>query len=348
MGPAQAASARLLVVIIATFALLVGCARSGGTGGMTGGSGSGPDEAGATPVRIGLVTKTDTNPYFIRIREAAIATANQWRGAEVIARAGKFDGDNQGQVDAVEELMQAGVRGILITPNNSTGIVDVLRQARARGIVVIALDTETSPIDAVDATFETDNVRAGEGEGSYLKASLGNTPPKIVMLNGSPGSTVDVQRQEGFLKGFGLPPGAPQIVASAVTGADATRAQQAMTALLDQHPDVNAVYTINEPVAEGAYRALVAKGMTEKVKIATIDGSCPGVLSVRANRYVATVMQFPTAMAQEGVNAVMAFATRGVRPPGGVQNTGAEVVANEPGDAVPVHDTGWGLQKCWG
>lgn len=315
---------------------------------MTGGSGRGPDEVGATPVRIGVVTKTDTNPYFIRIREAAIATANQWRGAEVIARAGRFDGDNQGQVDAVEELVRAGVRGVLITPNNSTGIVDVLQRARARGITVIALDTETSPVDAVDATFETDNVRAGELEGVYLKASLGGASPKIVMLNGSPGSAVDIQRQEGFHKGFGLPPGAPQIVASVATGADATRAQQAMTAMLEQHPDINAVYTINEPVAEGALRALVARGMTEKVKLATIDGSCPGVLSVRANRYVATVMQFPTVMAQNGVNAVMEFATRGVRPPAGIHNTGAEVVANEPADAVPVHDTGWGLQKCWG
>jgi ABC-type sugar transport system substrate-binding protein len=69
---------------------------------MTGGSGRGPDEVGAPRIRIGLVTKTDTNPYFIRIREAAIATAGQWRGAQIVARAGKFDGDNAGQVAAVD------------------------------------------------------------------------------------------------------------------------------------------------------------------------------------------------------------------------------------------------------
>src|ERR1700754_4537951 len=72
------------------------------------------------------------------------------------------------------------------------------------------------------------------------------------------------------------------------------------------------------------------------------------VICVTQPQRVATVMQFPTVMAQDGVNAVMAFATKDVRPPSGIQNTGTEVVANEPADRVPVHDTGWGLQKCWG
>jgi fructose transport system substrate-binding protein len=101
-------------------------------------------------------------------------------------------------------------------------------------------------------------------------------------------------------------------------------------------------------VAEGAHDALVAAGATGRVKLTTIDGSCPGVLAVRAGRYAADVMQFPTAMATDGVNAVMAFATRGVRPPPGLHDTGATVIANQPVPGVPAEDTGWGLQKCWG
>jgi fructose transport system substrate-binding protein len=168
------------------------------------------------------------------------------------------------------------------------------------------------------------------------------------MLDGSPGSSVDEQRHAGFLRGFGLAPGAPEVLAAMPTNGDAARAEDAMTQLLAQHPDLNGVYTVDEPAAQGAHEALVAHGAADRVKVATIDGSCPGVLAVRANRYVATVMQFPTAMATRGVDAVMAFALRGQRPPAGVHDTGSQVVATSELDGVPARDVSWGLQNCWG
>lgn len=329
--------------------LLVGCASgTGGTGGMTGGSRRGADQVNAEPVQIGLVTKTDTNPYFIRMREAAITAARDWPGAQIVARAGAFDGDNDGQVKAVDELVASGVRGILITPSNAAGIVDAVTRAKAKGVLVIALDSETDPPTAVDATFATDNEVAGEQEGAYLKAAIGDAPAKIVMLNGSPGSAVDEQRRTGFMRGFGVAEGAPEIVASADTNGDATKAKAAMTTLLTQHPDLNGVYTLNEPAAQGAYEALTAAGKTDQVKVTTIDGSCPGVLAVRNNQYAATVMQFPSDMARQGVDAVMDFATRDVRPAAEIRNTGSEVVGNPIAGGVAIRDTNWGLQKCWG
>ncbi|HEY4814315.1 MAG TPA: substrate-binding domain-containing protein, partial [Chthoniobacterales bacterium] len=78
---------------------------------------------------IGLVTKTEVNPYFVKLRQAATAEAEK-QGAKLIARFGKFDGDNEGQVAAVEDLISAGVKGILITPNNSTGMLGIIKKAR--------------------------------------------------------------------------------------------------------------------------------------------------------------------------------------------------------------------------
>lgn len=140
--------------------LSAGCSaeRSGGSvsGGETG------------PVKIGLVTKTDTNPYFVTLRDAAEASA-QRQGAELLALAGRFDGDNEGQVAAIENLIQQDVTGILVTPSNSSGIIGALEKAKDRGIVVIALDPETDPRDAVDATYATDNTEAGEKQGPTLR-----------------------------------------------------------------------------------------------------------------------------------------------------------------------------------
>jgi fructose transport system substrate-binding protein len=140
-------------------------------------------------IKIGLVTKTDSNPYFVKLRESAKALAAT-SGAEVIALAGKFDGDNDGQVTAIENLIQQGVKGIMITPSNSAGILNAIKEAEAKGILVIALDSETTPTNAVPATYATNNLQAGVILGKYIKAVLGSTAPKIIAMDLDPSASV--------------------------------------------------------------------------------------------------------------------------------------------------------------
>src|ERR1700731_2553834 len=127
----------------------------------------------ADEILIGLVTKTEVNPYFVKLRQAATAEAEK-HGAKLLARFGKFDGDNEGQVAAIENFISAGVKGILITPSNSTGILGAVKKARDKGILVIGLDTATDPADAVDATLATDNFEAGVLQGEYARKALGD------------------------------------------------------------------------------------------------------------------------------------------------------------------------------
>jgi fructose transport system substrate-binding protein len=307
-------------------------------------SDGGAEQSG--PVKIGLVTKTDTNPFFVKLRDSAKAQADKG-GAELIAVAGKFDGDNEGQVAAIENLVQQGVKGILITPSNSTGILGALKAAKEKGILVIALDTETDPKEAVDATYATNNVTAGELQGKYVKSTLGGTAPKVLMMDGTPGGTVDEQRHRGFLQGLGIADGDPAILGAAPTNGDQNKAQAAMENLLQRSADVNAVYTINEPAARGAVAALTAKRLNGKVAIASIDGGCQGVQDVKSGKYLATVMQFPKKMAEQGVDAVVAFAKDGTRP-SGFQDTGAQLISDKPVAGLDVKDTAWGAQNCWG
>jgi fructose transport system substrate-binding protein len=308
----------------------------------TGGGGAG----GGGPAKIGLVTKTDTNPYFVALREAAKAQAGQ-QNAQLIALAGKFDGDNEGQVAAIENLIQQGVKGIMITPSNSGGIIGALQQAKSRGILVIALDTETDPKDAVDATWATDNTDAGRKQGAYVKAALNGTAPKLLMLDGTPGAAVDTQRHNGFLRGIELQNGASQIVGSANANGDQNLAQQATENLLQRTTDINSVYTINEPTARGVNAALAAKNLTSKVIVGSIDGGCQAMADLKAGKYVATVMQFPKKMAEEGVKAVVAFAQNGTKPTG-FHDTGSQLITDKPLGGLESKDTGWGQQNCWG
>ncbi len=184
--------------------------------------------AHADPILVGLITKTNTNPFFVKMREGFEAKAKEL-GVTTQALAGKFDGDNDGQVAAIEQLIAAGAKGILIVPSDSTAIVPTIEKARKAGILVITLDTPLDPITAADANFATDNFKAGQLIGQWAKGTLGDkaATAKIATLDLAANQpTVDYLRHNGFLTGFGIPvkdqkhyatSDSPQIVGSDVT-----------------------------------------------------------------------------------------------------------------------------------
>src|SRR4051812_36109148 len=156
----------------------------------SGGGGGGGDTT------VGLITKTETNPFFVKMKEGAEAQAKKL-GADVQSFAGKKDGDNESQVAAVENLIAAGAKGLMITPNDSKAIVPSLDKARQAGLLVVALDTQTEPSDAADATFATDNFQAGLLIGQWAKKKFAGKQAKIAMLDLNPdGVSVDVQRDQ--------------------------------------------------------------------------------------------------------------------------------------------------------
>ena len=151
---------------------------------------------------VGLITKTETNPFFVKMKEGAQAKATEL-GVKLMTGAGAKDGDNEGQVTALENMVNAGAKGILITPSDTKAIVPTIAKARAKGVVVIALDTATEPQSAVDALFATNNFNAGLLIGQWAKAAMGSTKPIIATLDLQPGITVGAQRHNGFLQGMG-------------------------------------------------------------------------------------------------------------------------------------------------
>ena len=333
---------RRTAAAFAATALLLGTAACSSTAPAGDGDANGDGD-----IKIGLITKTDSNPFFVKMREAAQDAADS-AGAELIALAGAFDGDNEGQVAAIENLVSQGVDGIMITPNSSSGILAAIESARAAGVLVVALDTATDPEDAVDATFATDNYAAGVAQGAWVKAALGDTEPQVLMLDGTPGGTVDTFRHDGFLEGMGLTEDSPEVLGMESTNGDQTKAQTAMENLLQRAPEANAVYTINEPAAAGGYAAIVAAGLEDQIVIGSIDGSCTGVENVKSGVIGATVMQFPTRMAEQGVEAIVAYATDGTKPQAGFNDTGSVLITDQPMDGIDSEDTAWGAENCWG
>jgi fructose transport system substrate-binding protein len=310
-----------------------------------------------------LITKTDTNPFFVKMKEGATAKAGEL-GVDLKTYAGKDDGDNEGQVAAIETCIADGAKGILITPSDTKAIVPSIKKARDAGILVIALDTPLEPIDAADQTMATDNFQAGFLIGAYAKAKLGDAAKdaKIGFLDiNTKQVTVDVLRDQGFMKGFGIDIKDPNVIGDEddprIVGHDYTNGnpeggRKAMENLLQINPDINVIHTINEPAAAGAYEALKAVGKEKQVLIMSVDGGCPGVKNVAEGVIGGTSQQYPLLMASMGVEAIKKFADSGEKPKAtdgkNFFDTGVKLITDNPVEGVESIDTKKGLELCWG
>ena len=319
--------------------------------------------ADAHSTTVCLITKTDTNPFFVKMKEGATAKAEEL-GMTLKAFAGKVDGDHETQVAAIETCILDGAKGILLTASDTSSIVSSVQQARDAGLLVIALDTPLSPADAADATFATDNFLAGELIGKWAAGKLGDDAAnaKIAMLDLAVSQpTVGVLRDQGFLQGFGIDladPNVngdeddPRIVGNDVTAGNEEGGRKAMENLLAVDPDINVVYTINEPAAAGAYEALKSIGRENDVLIVSVDGGCPGVQNVADGVIGATSQQYPLLMASLGVEAIAAWAADGSKPANtegkDFTDTGVALVTNEPVDGVESISVAEGTERCWG
>nr|WP_241250474.1 sugar ABC transporter substrate-binding protein [Rhodobacter kunshanensis] len=317
----------------------------------------------AQDVSACLITKTDTNPFFVKMKEGAEAKAAEL-GVTLKSYAGKVDGDHDSQVAAIEACIADGAKGILIAASDTKAIVDSVKKAQEAGMVVIALDTPLDPADAADATFATDNLEAGKLIGAWAAATLGAEAAnaKIGFLNLTPSEpTVDVLRNQGFMMGFGIDvkdpndigdEDDPRIVGHDITNGNEEGGRKAMENLLQINPDINVIHTINEPAAVGAYQALKAIGKENDVLIVSVDGGCPGVASVKDGVIGATSQQYPLMMAALGVEAIKKWADEGVKPeptPGkAFFDTGVALITDKPAEGVPSIDTTKGTELCWG
>lgn len=320
-------------------------------------------QAQAQDISACLITKTDTNPFFVKMKEGAVAKAGEL-GVGLKTYAGKFEGDNESQVQAIETCIADQAKGILIVPTDSSGIVDSVKRARDAGLLVIALDTPLEPADAADATLATDNFEAGRLIGEWAKGTLGDAAAdaRIAFLDLLPSQpTVDVLRDQGFMTGFGIETNNvgvigdeddPRIVGHDITNGTEEGGRTAMENLLQQDPMINVVYTINEPSAAGAYEALKSVGREGDVTIVSVDGGCPGVKNVAEGVIGATSQQYPLIMASMGIEAIAQYAKDGTLPKPtegkAFTDTGTVLVTDKPVEGLSSIDSKTGLERCWG
>jgi fructose transport system substrate-binding protein len=298
-------------------------------------------------IKVGLITKDATNPFFVKMHAGAKAGASKL-GAQLIYAAGKNSSDNASQIAAIENMVTAGVKGILITVADGKAENAAIAKARKAGVLVIALDSPTDPTTATDALFATNNLNAGVLIGKYARAATKGKTVTIAMLDEHAGSSVGALRHNGFLSGFGIKGNDKQIACVGNGEGQTAPSQTAMENCLQKNPNIDVVYTINEPSAAGAWTALKNAGKSQSgVTIVSVDGGCQGVRNVKAGIIDATSQQYPLLMASRGVEAVVNYAKTGEKV-SGYTDTGVNLIAKKAVAGVPSKSVAYGLANCWG
>lgn len=329
-------------------------------------------------VAVSLITKDSTNPFFVAMQLGAQEKAEEL-GVDLTIGSGQAEGDDQGQIDLIEAAIAQGQDGILITPM-SVNVNGAIQKARDAGLYVIALDTPTDPPDVVDITFATDNCKAGDAIGQWAAGKLNGEKAIIARLVIFDDRTVSVDycRDNGFLRGMGIDivdltvmgdeattgtyttgvGGEYEIACLEATGANEEGGRTGMETCLAGNPDINVVYTINEPTAFGAAAALEAAGKVigEDVIVVSVDGGLAGVEAVQAGQIQATSQQYPLRMASLGLEAINDIATGGDAPSntsddGTFFDTGVSLCTDDPMDTVTVADqesSQFCIDNAWG
>jgi fructose transport system substrate-binding protein len=338
----------------------------------SGSSGSGSTAGANDKVGVTLIVKTTSNPYFVSMEDAAKKDA-QSVNVDLTLAAGKKDGDTDTQIQAIENAISRGDKGILITPNGSA-VNNEIAKARKAGLYVIALDTVPDPASTVDITFATDNFTAGKEIGEWTAAKLDGKKATIAMLDlfSDQIVSVDTNRDQGFLAGMGITVpdkskngseaptgnytggkgGDYEVVGHQPTQGAEDGGRTAMETLLSKNPNINVVYTINEPAAYGAYQALKAAGKEKDVIIVSIDGGCTGVGYVKDGIIGATAQQYPSKMAALGMEAIAKIARGGEKPKtsDGLDffSTGQRLVTDQPMSGLDSLTSADAASTCWG
>lgn len=296
---AKTISMKFTFWVIAIFAGLA----AGGCGGQTGeqsnaGGNSertGQPQAAAGKRIIGVSFQSMNNPFFVDLNEG-LKQVVESRGDTLVTLDAQWN--SLKQKNDLSDLMLKGASVIFVNPVNWEGIQGSLNQAKSKGIAVIVVDAPVKDQTLVLSTVASDNVEAGRLVADALAQS--GRPAKIAILHLSTNKAC-LDRVEGFKESLAKYPDM-QIVDVQEGKGTIEGARPVMRDLIGRHPDLNAVFAINDPSALGAISALESANKLGSIRVIGVDGASEAVAAIRDGKMLATSAQFPREIGRTAAN----------------------------------------------
>lgn len=258
---------------------------------------------------IGITVMSSENPFFNVLANAAAAEATLHGYATEILSG---DNDPAKQDRQIKDFIAKKVAAIIISPCNAHAVGASIKSANAAGIPIFMADTGCTDESAeVVSTIETANYHGGMQAGEGMIELLGTTGGKVLILDFKEAESC-LKRVAGFKevinKHNGDNPSAQiQIVSELKSGGRRDVANQSASDAIQAHPDLDAIFAINDPAALGAYAAMEKVGKQDQVKIIGFDGMPEGKEAIRDGRIYADPIQFPNKIGKITVQTIMKY-----------------------------------------
>ncbi len=249
-------------------------------------------DAGETK-KIAIVISTLNNPWFVVLADAAKKRVEEL-GYEAVV----FDSENNTSKETAqfETIIAAGYAAILFNATDSDGSIANVRRAKEAGVPVFCIDREINATDAATSQILSDSYSGCVAIGEQFVEIVGEEGEYAELL-GQSGDNNTHNRSRGFHTVVDRFPGL-KMVAQQSGEFDRATAHAVMESILQDEPDIVAVFCGNDAMAMGAYQALVGAGKIDQVKVFGFDGADEVVKLIGEGRIEATGMQFPKTMAR--------------------------------------------------
>lgn len=236
---------------------------------------------------IGLAMNTQTNPFFVDVKDGVQKAADE-HGIELYITDAQDDPTIQ--MKDVENLITKKPDAIIIDTCDSDAIVSSIEACNEAGIPVFTMDRESNGGEVV-SHIGYDAIKSGKLAGQFLVDTLGGKG-KIVELQGIMGTNVAQQRSEGFNSVIAENPDM-EIVACQVADFDRAKGMSVMENILQANPEIDGLYAANDEMLLGALEAMDAAGRTATIVKVGCDAIDDTLEAIKDGRVEATIAEPP-------------------------------------------------------
>ncbi len=271
---------------------------------MAGGCNRGSSTTTDGAPRVAFVMKTLNHPFFLDMQRGAEEAASQ-AGIQLVVQAAEREIDVEKQMQIIENLLQTGVRALIVTPSGSREIASVIVKANRANVPVIVVDTRVDPKAAADNNLKiesfigSDNYEGGRLAGEYLAKATGGTA-RVAILEGIPGHETGDSRLRGFRDALQKHP-AMTILASQTANWERDQGFTVFQNMLQAHPGIDALFACNDLMALGAVEAIAAAGRAGRIRVVGFDALDDAREAIEAGRMEASMAQSPRDMGRLAV-----------------------------------------------
>jgi ribose transport system substrate-binding protein len=258
------------------------------------------------PPRVAFVMKTLNHPFFLDMQRGAQDAAGAAK-VEVVVQAAEREIDVEKQVQIIENLLQTGIRALIVTPSGSREIATAIAKANRANVPVIVVDTRVDPKAAADNKLKlesfigSDNYEGGKLAGEHL-AKISGGKARVAVLEGIPGHETGDSRLRGFRDAIAAHPGMT-IVASQPANWERDQGFTVFQNMLQAHPETDSLFACSDLMALGALEAIAAAGRMGKIRVVGFDALDDARKAIEEGRMDASVAQSPREMGRLAVDS---------------------------------------------